>query len=242
MLPCKLKEQLQNEYKYRIELHAHTRPASSCSEISPEQMVEIYSGKGYDAIVITNHFYLGNMNGDTKEECLDNYISDYEKTVDAAKAYNLKVFLGAELRFPPNCNDYMLYGADRNVLSLCYDYLDKEVGVFRKEVSLPNSVFVQAHPFRDGMELCAPSLLDGIESFNMHPGHNARIGIAARYAKENNFAVQTIGSDFHHLNRGHEAVSALRTKIMPETSFDIARILRSGDYLFEIGESALLLP
>lgn len=242
MQSAEIKQKLQEAYPYRIELHAHTKPASGCSEISPEQMVEIYSGKGYDGVVLTNHFFLENLHGNTKEERLNNYISDYKRTVDAAKDCKLRIFLGAELRFPPNCNDYMLYGVDRDILSRCYDYLDKEVGVFRTELNLPESVFVQAHPFRDGMELCDPSLLDGIESFNMHPGHNARIGIAARYAKENNLAVQTIGSDFHHLNRGHEAVSALRTRIMPETSFDIARILRSGDYLFEIGESALLLP
>lgn len=242
MKVLELKERLFKQYPYRIELHAHTSPASSCSEILPEQMAEIYAEKGYDAVVITNHFFLENLKGETKEECLDNYISDYEKTSEAGKKYNIKVFLGAELRFPPNCNDYMLYGVDREILSLCYDYLDREVAVFRSEVTLENSVFLQAHPFRNGIELCDPSLLDGIESFNLHPGHNSRVGIAARYAKEQNFKIQIAGSDFHHLNKGHEAVSALRTKVMPETSFDIAKILRSGDYIFEIGENSILLP
>ena len=242
MISSELKEQLKKDYPYRIEMHAHTSPASSCSQITPDMMAETYAKKGFDGVVITNHFFLENLKGETKEERLANYISDYEKTVKAAKEYNLKVYLGAELRFPPNCNDYMLYGADREILSICYDYLDKEVSVFRKEVKLPDSVFLQAHPFRNCIELCDPSLLDGIESFNMHPGHNSRVGIAARYAKEQNFKIQIAGSDFHHPNQGHEAVSALRTKVMPETSFDIAKILREGDYIFEIGENSIILP
>lgn len=31
------------KYKYKTELHLHTFPASSCSEIPPEQAVELYA-------------------------------------------------------------------------------------------------------------------------------------------------------------------------------------------------------
>ena len=51
-----LKAQLSEEYRYRIELHAHTNPASGCSDVTPQEMVEIYHTLGYDGIVITNHF------------------------------------------------------------------------------------------------------------------------------------------------------------------------------------------
>lgn len=230
------------EYPYRIELHAHTKGISPCSEISPEEMAETYYQKGYDAVVITNHFISELLKGETKEEKLDWYFSGYEETKYAAKKYGLKVFLGAELRFTENHNDYLLYGVDKEILSTCYDYFEKGIESFRNEVKLEKSVFIQAHPFRDGMELVDPTLLDGIEAFNMHPGHNSRIGIATRYAAENNLKIKTTGSDFHHPNRGHEAVSALRTKIMPENSFDIAKILRSGDYILELGENSILLP
>lgn len=239
---AEIKNQLQSLYPYRIELHAHTAEISPCSQITPEEMAETYSKKGYDAIVITNHFISELLQGETKEEKLNWYLKGYEDTKTAAEKFNLKVFLGAELRFTENHNDYLLYGTDRDILSACYDYLDKGLTAFRNEVKLPDSVFLQAHPFRNGMELCDPDLLDGIESFNMHPGHNSRIGIAIRYAAENNMVVKTAGSDFHHKDMGHEAVAALRTKTLPETSFDIAKILRSGDYILEIGESSLVLP
>ena len=238
----KLKEQLIKEYKYKTELHAHTSPASPCSEIPPEELVKTYHAKGFDAIVLANHFYAQLTESCTKEEALDRYLADYEATKKAAESLGLSVILATELRFTENNNDYLIYGVDRDVLSVCYDYFDKGLETFRREVELSKSVFIQAHPFRNGMTECDASLLDGIETFNMHPGHNSRIGLAVRYAAENNLKITTAGSDFHHPDRGHEAVSALRTKVLPKDSFHLAEILKSGDYVFEIGENAIVLP
>jgi len=242
MNSTEVKNRLLKQYPYRIELHAHTSPVSHCSEISPREMIETYVSKGYDAVVITNHFTPKFFEKGSKEENLDRYISDYEETLRISKDFPIKVFLGAEIRFSENLNEYLLYGVDRKILSVCCDYLDKGVSQYRKEVKLPKSVFIQAHPFRDGMTLCDPSLIDGIESFNMHPGHNSRIGLAVRYAGENSFNIKTAGSDFHHPNRGHEAVSALRTSIIPQDSFGIADILKSRDYILELGENSIVLP
>lgn len=236
-----IKAEVIKQYPYRTELHAHTSPASRCSDISPEEMVKTYVSRGYDAVVITNHFAHSHLGDGSKEEILERYIRDYEQTVKYSHGTSLKVLLGAELRFAENSNDYMLYGVDREILSKCFDYLDMGVEAFRKEVTLHESVFLQAHPFRDGIALCDPALLDGVETFNMHPGHNPRNGLAVRYACENNLSVKIAGSDFHHPNLGHEATTALRTRTLPETSFDIAAILKNGDYVLEIGESSIIL-
>jgi len=154
----------------------------------------------------------------------------------------MQVILGAEIRFEENHNDYLIYGVDEAVLSACYDYLGKGVEAFRREVYLPNSVFLQAHPFRDGMVRAKAKLLDGVETFNMHPGHNSRIGLAARFAEENGIKIRIAGSDFHHPNLGHEAVSAMRSEILPRDSFELAELLKIGNYIFEIGEGAVVLP
>ena len=236
------KNKLLKGYDKRIELHAHTSPVSRCSQVSPAEMARTYHEKGYDAIVITNHFVLGWLDGKTKEEQIDWYLSDYEETKKEALKYGMTVILGAEIRFTENTNDYLIFGVNRDVLSVCYDYLDKGLKVFRKEVKLPDSVFIQAHPFRDNIEVCDPSLLDGMETFNMHPGHNSRVGIAVRYAAENGLKITLPGSDFHHPNKGHEAVSALRTKTVPKDSYELAKLIKTGDYIFEIGENALVLP
>lgn len=236
------KEALKELYKYRIEMHAHTMPISGCSEITPAEMAEAYHKKGYDTIVITNHFYQNSYgNNLCREDFLNAYVNAYEETKHEAEKYGITVLLGAEIRFTENTNDYLIYGVDREILSKGYEYFTKGVEAFRTEVKLPDSIFVQAHPFRNGCNLIDTDLLDGIEAFNMHPGHNSPIGFAIRKAYENNKII-TVGSDFHHKNKGHEAVSALRTKILPETSFELARILKSGDYILELGENSIVLP
>lgn len=239
-----VKKTLIEEYKYKIELHAHTKPASACSEVTSGELIELYSSKGVDAIVLTNHFnlcyeYVRELD---KEAVLDQYLKDFEEAEQIGREYGIKILLGCELRFEENMNDYLIYGVDRDVLAKCYDYMAEGVEKFRTEVQLPNSVFLQAHPFRDGMERCTPSLLDGIEAFNLHQGHNSRVCIAARYAKENGLKITTAGSDFHHKNRGHEAAAVLRTSSMPNDSFELAEILKSGNYIFEFGGSAIVLP
>lgn len=250
MTAAELKKQLETEYKFRIEMHAHTFPHSMCGELSPQEVAELYAEKGYDGIVITNHFMgycpgveRDYMPGDTKEEKLKYYLSGYEAAKAAGEKCGINVYLGLEIRFArENNNDYLIYGADSNIVSLCYDCLEGTLEDFRKNVRLDKSVFIQAHPFRDGMEYAAPELLDGVETFNMHPGQNSRVGFAARFAKENNIKIRTAGSDFHHRGRNHEAVAALRTRTLPKDSFELAEILKSGDYLFEIGETSIVLP
>ena len=89
-----IKTKLLNEYKYKIELHAHTSPVSGCSQILPKDMAETYKALGYDGVVITNHF---NVRGDmTKEEYLDFYLKDYEETKFYGESLGLKVYLGTK--------------------------------------------------------------------------------------------------------------------------------------------------
>ena len=236
-----LKEQLLSQYKYQIELHAHTSPASGCSQIMPKEMAETYKKLGYDAIAITNHF-IYNYKGLNKEEYIDVFMRDFNETERYCRELGLKVYLGAEIRFTENNNDYLIFGITKEMLSDIYDLLPFGVENFRKNYSMPNSIFIQAHPFRDGIEVVDPCLLDGFEVFNMHPEHNSRIGIASVYADNKNINLITAGSDFHHPNQKHEGVSALRSSYLPKDSFELAKLIKSGDYLLEIGRSNIVIP
>lgn len=90
-----LNETLTKEYKYRIELHPHTTPASVCSEITPQQMVKTYKSLGYDALVLTNHFVF--KESIPKEEYIDFYMDDYNSTREIGDQLGLKIFLGTEI-------------------------------------------------------------------------------------------------------------------------------------------------
>lgn len=235
----KFKKELKEEYKYRIEMHAHSKPVSPCSEIPVENLVENYKAIGYDAVVLTNHFIIYTENQE-KDKFIEGYMRDYEKAVNTGEKLGIKVLLGTEIRFTENFNDYLIYGVDRPMLEEIYDLLPYGIENFRKNYPMNNSVFIQAHPFRNGIERVSPSLLDGIEVFNVHPNHNSRISIASAYARDNGISIITAGTDYHH--PGHEGLAALRCKTLPETSFELAQILKKGDYIFDIAGENIILP
>ena len=234
-----MKEHIFKQYPYRIELHAHTTPASSCSNLKPEELVQLYHEKGYDGLVITNHFDPGKLSLG-KVEAVAMLLRDYQAAKETAKKYGMTVYLGAELRFQENMNDYLIYGVDEDLLGVFYDYIPTDVVTFRKEVTLPNSVFLQAHPFRSGMVLCDAELLDGMECLNLHPRHNSAVGLATQYAYQNALAIKIAGGDCHDM--GDHGLTALRCKALPEDSFQLAQILKTEDYVFEIGTGSLWIP
>lgn len=240
-MPIELKKRLCEEYKYRIEMHAHTKPESACSQIPPKDMAEIYHKLGYDAIAITNHFiYNYNLyERFPKEEALKKYLFGFEETKKEAAKYGICAILGAELRFTESFNDYLIYGINEELLAEIYELLPYGLENFRKKFDMRKSILIQAHPFRDGMELVNPELLDGMETFNMHLGHNSRVSRAVRYAAENGLDTTLAGTDFHEY--GREGAAAIRTKTMPGDSFELAELLKTGDYLLEIGGNAIVL-
>jgi len=225
-----------SDYKFRTELHAHTNPASPCSNFTPEEVIKRYAEIGFDSIVISNHFYPGMRFLDDKEKCLANYIKDFEEAKGAGEKYGINVIFGCELRFTENVNDYLIFGIDPEFANMAYDSMPNGLQAFSKAFRSDSTLIIQAHPFRDGMTQMPVELLDGIEVFNTHPGQNSRIGLAARYAKEHNLIV-TCGSDFHH--EGHQGTTALLTKTEMKSSHHIATVLKSGDYLIELGGTVI---
>lgn len=227
-----------SQYQYKTELHLHTSPASGCSEVAPEVAVKLYADLGYHSVVVCNHFYPGMRFFEEREKCVHEYLADYENAMAAGKKYGVNIIFGCEIRFSENSNDYLLFGIDEDFVKEAYDCLDMGIENFSKHFRNKERLLIQAHPFRNGMTVVPPECLDGIETFNMHPNHNSRVALAAKYAREHGL-IPTVGSDFHHL--GHEGVSALLTKTEIKTSGDIVDVLRSRDYLFEIGGSVLLV-
>lgn len=228
-----------SQYKYKTDLHVHTSPASNCGRVDVETTVGYYSELGFNSIVLTNHFNRDVFNeSKTEKEWLDHYLNDYTQAKKLGENYGINIILGMELRFPENVNDYLIFGIDEQDVVRAYDYIDSSYEVFYKKFKNEKNVIVQAHPFRNGMELQRAELLDGIEVYNMHPGHNSNIGFAARLAAENPDFIITGGTDFHH--DGHQGMCAMRTAEKISDSFQLAQILKSGDYFFDIWGDIIL--
>lgn len=221
------------EYPHKIELHCHSSGASKCSQISIPEMITTYKFEGYSGLVITNHFYPWQPSKFGYKKYVDDYIREYSNLYEKGESLGVKVYLGMEIRFEENENDYLVYGIDedfiRNGISQKMKTLKDFVSVSKNEKNL----IIQAHPFRSGMQLMSDELLDGIEVYNLHPNHNSRIGFAAKYA-ENINGVFICGTDFHHTGQG--ALSALLTRELPKDSFDLVNYIKN-EPIYKVGNS-----
>ena len=222
---------IRKNYPHKVELHAHTRPVSSCSEIAPARLVEMYAELGYSAVCITNHLARG------RSDDAEFYLADYYAAKEAGDKLGLNVILGAELRFVPSSNDYLVFGITPEDVPGIIDMLEMDIASFSRAWRGEGHFLCQAHPYRENMEQIDRTLLDGIEAFNAHPHHNSRVSVASRTAHEENLAF-IAGTDFHH--PGHQGLSATLTRYAPQTGADIVSILKSGDYLSEIGGSIII--
>lgn len=231
-----LKQQLAERYRYKFELHAHSHPASGCSDLSPAELVERCKNTGADGLVLTNHVVWW-MREEEKEAWCERYLNDYLDTKEAGEKQGLKVLLGFEAHFPENNNDYLVFGPDESFIPKIYDYIGGSQQDFYTACHNDDTLILQAHPHRNNMEPVDPVYLDGYEVFNMHPGHNSRIAVAARLHATHG-GVITGGTDLHH--RGHEGSLFTCFAEMPEDEKSLVRLLRSGDYVFMTADKIIL--
>ncbi len=184
---------------YRYELHCHTKGVSRCGKVLPEEGAELYYKEGYQGVVVTDH-----MNSDTFpdkwadapwEDKMERFLSGYRRFRDAA-AGRMDVLFGMEIRFPQNSNDYLVYGFDEAFLFAHPDIMQMDVKSFSALARENGLLFYQAHPFRDGITVVNPAYLDGMETYNGHPRHEARNDIAKAWAEKYGL-LQIGGSDFH---------------------------------------------
>ncbi|MBQ0110781.1 MAG: hypothetical protein KBS41_02510 [Oscillospiraceae bacterium] len=229
-------QDLKKEYPIKIEMHCHCKPASGCGDFTAPELVNIYKKEGYDALLLTNHFMYSTL--PEKEYC-DFWYADFEKAVKEGEKVGLKVMLGAELRFlDTGTYDFSLIGLDRSMLEKTHASLRFSPEYFYNKVKDDRSLLIQVHPFREPCRPYASSALDGMELINGHPRQNNSNTYSARYLAQHPELLRVCGTDFHHPHM--QALTALRTKTLPADSFELAEILRSKDYLLQLGENIIL--
>ena len=239
-----IQKELSQAYPYRTELHAHTKPASLCGHLLPEELVKIYLEHGAHGLVITNHLNFYSKGERTAEQYAEDYLADYYRAKTAAEGTPLSVSLGVEIRFDgkdkDDKNDYLIYGVEPEEVLPMIEAVDLgfDIEEFYKKFKKNTNLILQAHPFRDKITLAPLSSLDGIEVFNLHSGQNSRIAWAAKYAKEHGLLLSG-GSDIHRADRACSCF--LRTKEPIKDTHGVVRALRSRDILFEVWGN-LILP
>jgi hypothetical protein len=220
--------------EYLIELHCHTSETSSCSAVGGEQLADLYKAKNYNAITVTDHYYKGffdSLKDIPWEEKIGRYLSGYRNAKKRGEEIGLTVMLGIELRFNENFNDYLIFGLDEQFLYAnpeMYNYGIKQFSEFSKEHNL---LFIQAHPFRNGMVVINYDYLDGIEVYNAHQWHNSRNEMAELVYEEQRKKrpfIAAAGSDCHEVT--HEGRAGIIADILPHDSIELAELLRSGGY------------
>lgn len=223
---------------YKYELHVHTSVCSCCSVSTPEEQVAAYAAKGYNGIVITDHFVCG-YNGTPFsrelpwEERINRYYTAYERAVQAAKRYEkFRVFFGAEYSYAHG-HDILFYG-------LCKDFLCEHPQLERmpvedmcKLLQSAGYLVVQAHPYRnrDYTDSSVKSELfcaDGVEIFNAcnYDEENQK---AAEYAVAHH-KIMTSGGDIHDAKDTRIGLAGIVTDTPIQNNQDLVDVLKSGAY------------
>ncbi|MGM9643138.1 MAG: PHP domain-containing protein [Eubacteriales bacterium] len=221
--------------KYKTELHAHSAPVSACGNAYPEEIVSEYLAHGYSTVVLTNHLSrftyknkrMGDLSGLPWQEKVDYYMSGYHDLKAAADG-KLNILFGCELRSNIDENDYLIYGITEESLRSTPDIYDLPTPVLSERVRKEGFLFLQAHPFRDFMQVVNPTLLDGIEIFNGNPTQDSRNDIARSWAERFGL-LGTSGSDYHTTREGAFAGGIITDE--PITSNEqLLKVLRSGKF------------
>lgn len=214
--------------KYKYELHCHTSPVSACSRFKVSDMVDTYIEKGYNGVVLTNHINSNTFRNQPTsrwKDLIDYYLSDYREAIAYADG-RLNILLGLEVSFAENANDYLVYGIDEKFLykNEHMSHIDKKK--FSERVRKSGFLFFQAHPFRNGMTITDPSILDGIEINNAHPRHNSRNDIAALWCEKHGL-LYSGGSDAHEPD---DVSSGIITDIEIKDNATLLEVLKSGNF------------
>lgn len=224
--------------QYKTELHLHTSEVSPCSFQTAEEVAEVFIREGYSTVVVTNHYcdYVMNNAGETWEERFAHFMKGY-RTMKDYVGDRLTVLLGAELRFEEALNDYLVFGLTEEFLHDHPDLHKMTLKAFSALAKENGILIVQAHPFRNGMKIMPPELIDGYEVFNASPGHHSRNDMALHWVKKYE-KIPTSGSDFHH-EGASIAVGGILTDEPIVSIEQLCGILRQGKYsLLASGPSA----
>jgi len=189
---------------YKTETHLHTKESQTSirQKSSAEEIVNLYKEKGYNTIIVTDHYTREKLDGisiNNWDSKIEQLLTGYKTAKQFGDALELNILFGIELTLLETGSDYLIYGVTEEFLkkhSHLYDLKFEELVNLCTEHKL---LIVQAHPFRDDIILAPLEHHIPIEAYNGCHSETSRNDKAIEYAKIHNL-IGTSGSDFHHIN------------------------------------------
>ncbi|MBO4863343.1 MAG: PHP domain-containing protein [Eubacterium sp.] len=208
--------------QFLYETHLHTSQASACGKVKGADYIDYMKSKGYQGIIVTDHFFNGNScvpyNLFWKDR-VEWYCSGYEDALEASKGKDFDVLFGIEFNF--RGDEYLIYGVDKKWLLDNDDILRLSREEVYKRVHQGGGVMIQAHPYRDRYYISeiilTPGICDAIEIYNAaNPDNENALGY--HYALELNVPM-TSGSDIHFFYEGAMGGMLLPTRISSPSEY-----------------------
>ena len=181
-----------------VETHAHTKGGSPCAQVSAHDTVKAYADAGYGALMITNHFNEDTVPkpGLSPREAVDRYVDLFKEAEEYGHQFGIDVWFGIETCISGGPEDFLLFGADPDILyenPFMYHMTQEELF---KECEQFGCLLFQAHPNRSYCKPRDPELLHGAEVYNGNPRHDSHNELTALWAKKYRL-LPSSGTDFH---------------------------------------------
>lgn len=183
---------------FKTETHMHTYPVSSCSRLTPVEIIRLYHEAGYKTVFISDHFAKYHFDrlpeGLTWREKTAMLYDAYLEARREGESLGMNVLFSPELSL--DGNHYLLYNVERSFLDLREDLFTMKIAEFRELALAHGITMIEAHPYRDGKYFPTPEYVDGIEVINGNTHHENYNDRAMELAKEHNL-LMCVGSDAH---------------------------------------------
>jgi len=209
----------------RIDLHVHTSPKSSCSNIDPAALIEEAKRQDLDGVCITEH----------------QVVWDLKEVQTLAEDGGIKIFRGNE--FTTNQGDILVFGYDEDIKDLLI------IQDLRESVKKAGGFMIAAHPFRGfktfGIgqlqmtveQACKRKVFDFVDAIEVGNGKLSE--------QENDMAIKvaeqlglpgTAGSDAHQVDEVGRWIMDFEKEIQSEQ--ELVEELRAGRFTVIKGRGA----
>lgn len=213
------------------ELHFHTAESSSCGKVPVKQGLAMYREAGYEAVVVTDHFSRSvcGMPGQRGwDEVVEGFLVGYRTARAEGEQLGIRIYLGMELRFPHDDNDFLVYGLDEEYIFSHPWLYESDLASVHEQFSRESIAIFQAHPFRSVCTPADPKLIDGVEIFNGNQRQISHNDQAMAWAEK--WGLPGISaSDFH---RPEDLTGiGVRLETLPESGKELAQMLTAGKFV-----------